>query len=742
MKTKNIALTLLVLLIIGIVFTSGCVQEEGSSYVEEECRVEEDCPDRICFAKDCIDSDCSYSQIEHCCGNEICEIGESYPECAECPDCDDEDKCTEDSFNYEQQKCMTEPIIPCCGNEECEPEETYKSCIITRYGEFSICPDDCPNCTDTPEGCFRMDCLDKETYLTCPQDCPTPKEVLEESIPEIKDYPKLEQVFLDLYSSDGFSDSEMKYVKSLFDIFKLKTNLHQADEEVLAYLVTDTIEPRIPPNRNKFPDINKEHFVEELIPLANNITEGSSGDMESIKEIVSWVRENIDVTWTAEIRGDTPKAILEKREVHIPCDYLATLITALCRASGIPAREVTGGLESPGHAWTEAYVNMEWVPVDSTGYLEDNPEEEKWLYSVHVYDPLDDRLMDVSLSYNTDILDLIVEHTKESVGETSATKQAEEIFTQYKKEDDLANRYAYAQDIMDICVSEIIAKEEGYESKDIKVLDLWDWDKLARDENFLSELEKAKVISIYDFTPEDTILYRGGGMGEFPLEKINTVIPEVKQHFQGEIYFFFAHYKAMCGPLSDAVAINLFNPEDVDALEKAYQDLVTGMPELLKNLVIEIVSVINKEKNSTTFHFPKEIQEGTEYSIATASHFNMENTAWDIFFEIQSMVKIQDIMMVLSVHQTVVMINLRDFPEYKKWAWFDNLKLIDEEGKVYADPEIYRNPRPDPENVFGAPYKDSPHSIFIDPDQTLEIYSENDTVVIKGDITTERIVVS
>lgn len=627
-------------------------------------------------------------------------------------DCDDKDECTEDSFDYEKQICVNEEIISCCGNEICET---------------------------------------RETYLTCPQDCPNPKDVLEENISEIKEYPKLEQAFVDLYSSDGFTDSEMKYIKALFDIFKSKTDLHQADEEVLVYLMTDTIEPRMPPNNNKFPDMDKEYFVEEIIPLANDITEGSSGEV-AIRKIVSWVRENIDVTWTAiDIGEDKPKLILEKREVPNACDYWATLITVLCRASGIPAREMGGGfpLSPGGHAWTEAYVNGEWISVDSTGYLEEDPEKEKWLHSVYAYDPLNDRVMDVSLSYNTEILDLIIEHTKELVGETSATKQAEEIFIQYKEESDLANKYAYTQDIMGICISEIIAKQEGYESEDIKVLDLWDWDKLIKEEAFLSELEKAKVISIYDFTAEGVLWYKGSGTGEFPLEKINTLIPEVKENFQGEIYFFFTQYLTDCGLLSDAVVINLFDPEDVDALEMAYPGLLTGTSELLQNFIIEIVSVANKEKNYTTFHLPKEIQEGTEYSIGASAPFDMENTAFDINFEVQSMVTIQDIMMLSVVGQADV---IGDFPdlsisERKKWIqWrhFDNIKVIDKEGEVYADPEIYRNPRPDPTVVVGPPYKieDCPSDFFIIPGQTLEIYSENDIVIIKGDMTTEQILVS
>ncbi|MEE9474406.1 MAG: hypothetical protein V3V36_01900, partial [Candidatus Hydrothermarchaeaceae archaeon] len=93
MKTKF----LIGFLIVGILLISGCVQKE--------CKVKEDCPDKTCFAKDCIDYNCSYSQIVPCCGNEKCEIGENYENCTDCPNCDDNNRLTADSFNYTTQKC-------------------------------------------------------------------------------------------------------------------------------------------------------------------------------------------------------------------------------------------------------------------------------------------------------------------------------------------------------------------------------------------------------------------------------------------------------------------------------------------------------------------------------------------------------------------------------------------------------------------------------------------------------------
>jgi len=69
---------ILIGLLIAIVLISGCV--------EKECEIKEDCPEKTCFTKDCIDSNCYYSPIVPCCGNGKCETGETYKECAD--DCE------------------------------------------------------------------------------------------------------------------------------------------------------------------------------------------------------------------------------------------------------------------------------------------------------------------------------------------------------------------------------------------------------------------------------------------------------------------------------------------------------------------------------------------------------------------------------------------------------------------------------------------------------------------------------
>ena len=123
---------LLSILLVFVIVTSGCV-------LPKECELREDCPDMDCYTKDCIDYNCSYSQITPCCGNGICEQEENYDNCIDCPDCDDNKKCTEDSFDYDQHECVNKEVIPCCGNGKCEAGETYNECVddCVKIGVFN-----------------------------------------------------------------------------------------------------------------------------------------------------------------------------------------------------------------------------------------------------------------------------------------------------------------------------------------------------------------------------------------------------------------------------------------------------------------------------------------------------------------------------------------------------------------------------------------------------------------------------
>jgi len=78
----------------------------STGFFQKECEIASDCANKACFTADCKDNNCTYSAISDCCGNEICEVGENYSKCvADCPNCDDGNSLTMDSFNYETQKC-------------------------------------------------------------------------------------------------------------------------------------------------------------------------------------------------------------------------------------------------------------------------------------------------------------------------------------------------------------------------------------------------------------------------------------------------------------------------------------------------------------------------------------------------------------------------------------------------------------------------------------------------------------
>lgn len=95
-----------------------------------------------CGKELCKTGVCQTDYVSDCCGNNICEIKEpreTYETCpADCPNCDDDNKCTKDSYDYHQQECFNKIIIPCCGNKICD-EGAEK---------FSNCPADCQHCND------------------------------------------------------------------------------------------------------------------------------------------------------------------------------------------------------------------------------------------------------------------------------------------------------------------------------------------------------------------------------------------------------------------------------------------------------------------------------------------------------------------------------------------------------------------------------------------------------------------
>ena len=112
----------------------------------------------------------------------------------------------------------------------------------------------------------------------------------------------------------------------------------------------------------------------ELIAVANSLVENIKSIWDKVYAILRFVDERLVYDPTAPRNLSALEAYHLKRGV---CEQYARLFTALCRASGIPARVVRGfGLldvepgvlhnVEPLHAWAQFYVcDYGWLPVET-----------------------------------------------------------------------------------------------------------------------------------------------------------------------------------------------------------------------------------------------------------------------------------------------------------------------------------------------------------------------------------------
>ena len=103
----------------------------------------------------------------------------------------------------------------------------------------------------------------------------------------------------------------------------------------------------------------------EIITLAEQVVDDTADPFMAAMSIVGWVFESLEKTPVASVPD--AREILKYRKGD--CNEHATLLTALLRATGIPARTVVGLVYKGGkfyyHAWNEAYINK-WVSMDAT----------------------------------------------------------------------------------------------------------------------------------------------------------------------------------------------------------------------------------------------------------------------------------------------------------------------------------------------------------------------------------------
>lgn len=148
----------------------------------------------------CLGDNCTIISKTGCCGNSVCETGESYTLCeADCPPqcgdgaCDVGDgenrcNCPLDcgycsgpapgnckEFKCDEGECISADSIYCCGNGQCDPNENAQNCPADCQGECGdkicdaslgenecTCAVDCGICDiEFPEKCFKFACNEK-----------------------------------------------------------------------------------------------------------------------------------------------------------------------------------------------------------------------------------------------------------------------------------------------------------------------------------------------------------------------------------------------------------------------------------------------------------------------------------------------------------------------------------------------------------------------------------------------------
>jgi len=107
----------------------------------------------------------------------------------------------------------------------------------------------------------------------------------------------------------------------------------------------------------------------EVMAMATRVTAGSETCWDAARRLARWVEEEIDYAIPG---GGSASGTLDMRKGE--CGSHSRLMAGMCRAVGIPARMVIGGMyfDNPDptfgqHAWTEVHMGPAgWIPLDAT----------------------------------------------------------------------------------------------------------------------------------------------------------------------------------------------------------------------------------------------------------------------------------------------------------------------------------------------------------------------------------------
>ncbi len=128
----------------------------------------------------------------------------------------------------------------------------------------------------------------------------------------------------------------------------------------------------------------------EIAALAGKLTAGKRTRREKVEAIAAWLRPGRNIRFGGPVTGSRygVKQVLAQKFGH--CWDFSDLFVTLCRASGVPARQVAGWLhERAGHVWAEVLPDEGgWKQVDPTGVLDCGSDYIPWVTSEDGHLPL------------------------------------------------------------------------------------------------------------------------------------------------------------------------------------------------------------------------------------------------------------------------------------------------------------------------------------------------------------------
>ncbi len=120
------------------------------------------------------------------------------------------------------------------------------------------------------------------------------------------------------------------------------------------------------------PDLHIESNNPQIIELASQLAEGKDNKCEVVRSFYDYVADNLLYSYNGASWG----AQAALGEMGADCTEYSSLLIALSRAAGIPARYLEGlyhsggnsdGLARQEHAWVEIYLpGSGWTPLDPT----------------------------------------------------------------------------------------------------------------------------------------------------------------------------------------------------------------------------------------------------------------------------------------------------------------------------------------------------------------------------------------